>query len=101
VAFEKEIVKVYLDSRPEAPHLERLANHRSDQSQVFADGSCPLASYFAQAHATVSRDGTKVLWGSNWNTVGPNCAAEAYVMDLVPAAPDTTPPGAVRDLQGR
>jgi hypothetical protein len=101
VAFEKEIVKVYLDSRPEAPHLERLANHRSDQAQVFADGSCPLASYFAQAHATVSRDGTKVLWGSNWNTVGPNCAAEAYVMDLVPAAPDTTPPGAVRDLQGR
>ena len=99
--FFKELVKVYLDSRPEAPHLERLANHRSDQAQVYSDGSCPLSSYWAQSHATISRDGTKVLWGSNWNTGGANCAAEAYVMDLAPAAPDTTPPGVIRDLQGR
>jgi hypothetical protein len=101
VAFYKEIVKVYLDSTPQNPHLERLANHRSDQAQVYSDPSCPLASYFAQAHATVSRDGTRVLWGSNWNLGGSNCAAEAYIMDLTPAAPDNTPPGTIRDLQGR
>ena len=76
-------------------------NHRADQAQIYADGACPLSSYWAQAHATISRDGTKVLWGSNWNTAGANCAAEAYVMDLAPAAPDNTPPGAIRDLQGR
>jgi len=99
VAFYKELVKVYLDSRPEAPHLERLANHRSDQGQVYNDASCPLSSYWAQAHATVSRDGTRVLWGSNWNMVGPNCAAEAYIMDLAPASPDNTPPGKIRDLR--
>lgn len=101
VAFYKEIVKVYMDSKPEAPHLERLANHRSDEAQVYADPSCPLSSYFAQAHATVSRDGTRVLWGSNWNQGGASCAAEAYIMDLTPAAPDNTPPGTIRDLQGR
>ena len=101
VAFYKEIVKVYLDSKPEAPHLERLANHRSDEAQVYSDPNCPLASYFSQAHATVSRDGTRVLWGSNWNTGGSSCAAEAYLMDLTPAAPDNTPPGTIRDLQGR
>ncbi|HEX5031913.1 MAG TPA: hypothetical protein VFX78_10720 [Candidatus Eisenbacteria bacterium] len=99
--FFKELVKVYLDSRPEAPHLERLVNHRADEAQIYADGSCPLSSYWAQSHATISRDGTKVLWGSNWNMAGSNCAAEAYVMDLAPAAPDNIPPGAIRDLQGR
>jgi len=101
VAFSKEVVKVYMDSTPEKPHLERLCNHRSDQAQVYSDPSCPLASYFAQAHATVSRDGTRVLWGSNWNLGGSSCAAEAYIMDLAPAAPDITPPGTIRDLQGR
>lgn len=101
--YTDEIVKIYLDSRiaaEGAPHVERLANHRSDELWVTNQPSstCPMSAYWAQPHATLSRDGTKVIFGSTW---GQNCVAESYVLDLVPAVPDTIPPATTRDLQAR
>jgi hypothetical protein len=101
--FTNEIVKIYLDSRipsEGAPHIERLANHRSDELWVANQPSstCPMSAYWAQPHATLSRDGTKVIFGSTW---GQNCVAESYVLDLVPAVPDTIPPATTHDLQAR
>jgi len=103
--YTDELVKIYLDSRiaaEGAPHIERLTNHRSDEYWVANQPSstCPLSSYWAQPHATISRDGTKVIYGSTW---GHNCVAEAYVLDLVPGTTtvDSTPPAPVGNLQAR
>jgi len=72
-----EVVKVYLDSSLSSPHVERLADTRSRESQA---GACGIANgaYWARPHATVSRDGTRVLWGSTWD----GCVAESYAMDI-------------------
>jgi hypothetical protein len=76
--FTHEIVKLYLDSSPGAPHLERLADTRSEA--LFAGGVCgPDVAAAAPPNATVSRDGTRLLWGSTWDKA---CRAEAYVMDI-------------------
>jgi hypothetical protein len=76
--FTHEIVKIYLDSSPSSPHIERLADTRSDA--LFAGGSCdPGVVVTAQPNATVSRDGTRLLWGSTWDRV---CRSDAYVMDI-------------------
>ena len=102
--YTNELVKIYLDSRiatEGTPHVERLTNHRSDEAWVASqpNSTCPMSSYWAQPHATLSRDGTKLLFGSTW---GQNCTAEAYVMDLFAGtSSDTTPPAATRDLQAR
>lgn len=88
--FTHEVVKVYLDSSPGAPHLERLADTRSDA--LFASGSCAAeVAAAARPTATVSRDGTRVLWGSTWDRA---CRADAYVMDICNRSPNRT----LRDL---
>jgi hypothetical protein len=79
--FTDEVVKIYLDSGPGAPRLERLADTRSNE-YVAASPSCafrPALGQAARPNATVSRDGTRVLWGSTW---GRECRAEAYVQDI-------------------
>jgi hypothetical protein len=82
-AFSQEIIKIYLDSTVGSPHLERLADAKSDAWYAAAAGCViPAGGYWAQPHATVSRDGTKVLWGSTWNATSGPCASEAYVMDI-------------------
>jgi hypothetical protein len=97
--FTNELVKIYLDSTRANPHIERLANHRSDELYVQRTSvNCPLNSYWAQPHATLSRDGTKLAWGSTW---GDSCVAESYIMDLpgsggggptpTPGSPTVTP----------
>ena len=101
--YTNEIVKIYLDSRiatEGTPHIERLCNHRSDEAYVASQPSatCPLSAYWAQPHATLSRDGLHMVWGSTW---GHSCVAESYVMDLGTASLDTTAPAATRDLQAR
>src|SRR5262249_24305593 len=59
--YTNELVKIYLDSRIASegtPHVERLVNHRSDEAWVMSqpNSTCPMSSYWAQPHATVSRD---------------------------------------------
>ncbi len=69
-AFEDEIFKVYLDSRATAPHVERLAHHRSSPSAIAGRDACSgRSNYWAQSHATISPDGTRVAFGSNWRRI--------------------------------
>ena len=101
--YTNELVKIYLDSRIASegtPHVERLVNHRSDEAWVASqpNSTCPMSSYWAQPHATVSRDGTKLLFGSTW---GQNCTAETYALELGAAVADTIPPAPTRNLQAR
>ena len=82
-AFSQELVKLYLDSTTGSPHLERLADHKSD-AWYSSSPSCsaPGCGYWAAPHATLSRDGTRLLWGSSFGAASGVCAAEAYVMDI-------------------
>jgi hypothetical protein len=83
VPFSQEIIKVYLNSTVASPKLERLADHHSDPWYASRDTCDLTSSYWAQPHATISRDGTRVIWGSSWNKTGLGCIeAEAYVMDI-------------------
>jgi hypothetical protein len=82
--FSNEITKVYLDSRRKGTgqlHIERLADTRSSEWEVGSPNPCSLRKYWAQPHATVSRDGTRVIWGSSWHS-GTNCTAETFVMNI-------------------
>jgi len=50
--YNQEVFLAKLDTNPV---IVRLAKHQSNP-----------ADYWAQPHATISRDATKVVWGSNW-----------------------------------
>jgi len=102
LAFEGELVKIYLDSREFTPHVERLAHHRSDEAYVASQPSstCPMSAYWGQPHGTISRDGTMVLFGSTW---GQNCTADSYIV-RVPGgggSADALAPAATTDLRPR
>lgn len=92
--FEREIFKVYLDSVKDAPHVDRLAQHRSKTAASEADG-CSVISYWAQPHATVSPNGARVLFGSNWGRIcesGEPVDAFIIAVPTVTAPPDRKPP---------
>ncbi len=98
--FEGEIFAVYLDSRTATPHIERLAHHRSRPEPITTDG-CPNAgSYWAQPHATISPDGSKILFGSNWKRV---CdltePVDTFQLFLTGSSTDRTPPASPRNLR--
>jgi len=76
-----------MQSNPPKPHVERLAHHRTNKD----------ISYFAQPHATVSRDGLKILFGSTWGQTG---APESYLIELGSSGPpDTTSPAAPKQFK--
>jgi hypothetical protein len=81
--FSDEIVKIYLDSTPSSPHLERLCDARSDP-YLAAQPRCALpdGGIWAVPHASPSRDGTRVVWGSTWGATSSPCAPATYVMDI-------------------
>lgn len=83
--YHDEIVQIYLDSSIASPHINRLANSRSYQKYVSED-NCTMSNYWAQSHATLSRDGSKVFFGSTW---GAACRGETYMISLS-AAPSST-----------
>jgi hypothetical protein len=86
VQYDNEVVKVYLDSNLSTPHIERLADSRSYPGRVqgWPSGTpgCNLSDYWAQPHATVSRDGTRVIWGSAWGSTSTDCRSDTYYMDI-------------------
>jgi hypothetical protein len=102
--YEDEIVKIYLDSRHTAPHMERLVQHRSYPAEVPARDGCvdnDDDNYWSQPHATVSGDGMKVMYGSNWERICMTPApVDAYVIDLNPGA-GPGGPGAVPERPRR
>jgi hypothetical protein len=98
--FEDEVFKLHLDSSPTAPHVERVAHHRSHYIGITGRDSCPgISNYWAQPHATVSPDGTKILFGSNWGRVcDPSDPVDGFVLTLQAPSGDTTPPSPVTNL---
>lgn len=77
--FEDEVFQVKMDGSRE---VRRIAHHRSRRfspSTPDPDNS----RYFAEPHATISRKGDRILWGSNWrDRVGQDESIDAYLADL-------------------
>ncbi len=93
--FEHEVIKLYLDSTLTVPHFERLAHTMTDEPYVAKtpEATCPMIPYWAQSHASLSPDGSKVIFASTW---GENCTADAYVLtwggQIHTPSPSPTPP---------
>ena len=62
--------------------VERYAHHHSKRfspSTPDPDNSI----YFAEPHATVSKHGTRIMFGSNWRTnISEDTSLDAYLVDL-------------------
>lgn len=77
--FEDEILAVKLDGSGE---VQRLAHHRSRRFSPETPDS-DNSVYFAEPHATFSRAGNRVLYGSNWREdVSSVRSVDAYVLDI-------------------
>jgi hypothetical protein len=80
--YTNEILQVRLDGA----EVQRLVHHRSR----------PFDSYSYQPRATVSRDGTKLVYTSNQNLQAilgyPNLYTDAYLVNLSGAAAQPAPP---------
>lgn len=83
--FDQEIFAIYFDSTPAAPHVDRLAHHRS----ITSSSTCNITSYWAQPHATVSPDATRIFFGSNWGRI---CDTSEPVEGFILSLPSTTAP---------
>jgi len=70
--YNEEVFLARLDS---TPVIVSLAKHQSDSSD-----------YWSQPHATISRDATRVVWGSNWG--GPVLDLDTYMVTLPVGALD-------------
>ncbi len=101
--FENEVFKVYLDSRSSAPHVERLAHHRSHYSAVTGRDPCSnYSNYWAQPHATVSPDGRRILFGSNWGRIcDTSDPVDGFLLTLEPGVADIIPPAPPANLRTR
>jgi len=66
---------VFLAKIAPNPVIVRLAKHRSN-----------AGDYWAQPHATINRDATKILWGSNWG--GSTLDLDSYMVTIPAGALD-------------
>lgn len=77
--FEDEIFALKLDG---SGAVQRIAHHHSRRfspSTPDRDNSV----YYAEPHATVSRDGSKIVFGSNWRmNVESDSSVDAYLVDI-------------------
>ncbi len=71
--LEREIFRIYLDSTPDVPHVERLAHTRTNP---------PQCDYFSTPFAVPSPSGTKLMHNSAWNFASGDCTVDAYEMKL-------------------
>ena len=81
VPFYQEVFRLSLNSTLQSPKVQRLAHHRSERN---LPASCGMSNYWADPHASTSRDGTQIIFGSTW---GQACRSEAYVIRLAGTAP--------------
>ena len=80
--MQGEVFKLYLDSTLSVPHVKRLTQHQSMPQWVTDTPGCTdVTNYWAQPHASVSADGSRIIFGS---TFGENCWSEDYVMQAQP-----------------
>jgi Secretion system C-terminal sorting domain len=77
--FEDEIFALKMDGSGD---VQRIAHHHSKRfspSTPDRDNS----NYWAEPHATVSRDGTRMIFGSNWReNIASDSSVDAYVVDF-------------------
>lgn len=77
--FEDEIFALKLDGSGE---VRRLAHHHSRRYSPSTPDS-DRSVYFAEPHATVSRNGDRILFGSNWRmNIGSEKSLDTYLIDL-------------------
>jgi hypothetical protein len=77
--FEDEIFAVKLDG---SQQVQRLAHHHSRRFSPTTPDS-DTSVYFAEPHATVSRKGDRILFGSNWRQgVEVVTNVDAYICDF-------------------
>jgi len=75
-ALDDEVFRVSLESRAEAPEVDRLAHHRSRPDFVSTGVmGCAVAEQAVLPEASPSRDGSRVVFGSSW---GDHCYGELY-----------------------
>jgi hypothetical protein len=85
--FEDEIFKLYLGSLDTAPNVERLAHHRSSPLGVPGRDLCTNFNPWAQPNATANRDGTQILYATNWRQpCDPLNPAETFLVSSRPKA---------------
>jgi hypothetical protein len=77
--FENEVFALKLDGSGE---VERIAHHHSRRfSSTTPDRD--HSNYWAEPHATVSRDGKRMIFGSNWSQdIANDSSVDAYVVDF-------------------
>jgi len=77
--FEDEVFAVKLDG---SRQVQRIAHHHSRRfSPITPDPDNSI--YWAEPHATVSRTGKRILWGSNWEQrVQSDTSVDTYVCDF-------------------
>jgi len=79
--FEDEIFFLKLDG---SGSVERLGHHRSRRFSPATPDS-DKSNYFAEPHATVSRNGDRVLFGSNWReAIADLAGVDGYVLQVNP-----------------
>jgi len=76
LSFEDEVFALKLDG---SKQVQRIAHHHSRRfSPITPDPDNSV--YWAEPHATVSRIGNRILWGSNWNyRVDLDSSVDSYV----------------------
>ncbi|MBI5324942.1 MAG: T9SS type A sorting domain-containing protein [Ignavibacteriae bacterium] len=77
--FEDEVFALKLDGSGE---VQRIAHHHSRRfSQTTPDPD--NSNYYAEPHATISRKGNRIIFGSNWEqNVEQSNSVDAYVCDF-------------------
>jgi len=77
--FEMEVFALKLDG---SRQIFRIAHHHSRRfSPITPDPDSSI--YWAEPHATVSREGKRILWGSNWEQlVQYDTSCDTYVCDF-------------------
>jgi hypothetical protein len=77
--FEDEVFALKLDG---SRQVQRIAHHHSRRfSPVTPDPDNSI--YWAEPHATISRSGKRMLWGSNWEQhVQSDTSCDTYVCDF-------------------
>lgn len=79
LAFEDEVFGLKMDG---SGTVERYAHHHSRRYSPGTQDS-DNSVYFSEPHATVSRTGNKILFGSNWRQqIADELSIDAYLIDL-------------------
>ena len=77
--FEDEVFALKMDG---SGSVERYAHHHSRRYSPSTPDS-DNSVYYAEPHATVSRSGTRILFGSNWRThIEEDFSIDAYLVDI-------------------